>query len=50
MSMRLSTRRLPEGRNAASMRKWAYIFLTAGAIGRAVIQNALLGMNSLTGD
>lgn len=50
MSIRLSTRRLPEGRNAASMRKWAYIFLTAGAIGRAVIQNALLGMNSLTGD
>lgn len=50
MSMRLSTRRLPEGRNAASLRKWAFAFLTLGTIGRSVIQNALLGMNALTGD
>ena len=50
MSMRLSTRRLPEGRDAASLRKWAFIFLTAGAIGRGVIQLGLLGLSDLTGD
>lgn len=50
MSLRLSTRRLPEGRDAASLRKWAFVFLTLGAVGRGVIQNGLLGMNTITGD
>ena len=50
MSMRLSTRRLPEGRDCASLRKWAMIFLAAGVIGSGIIQNALLHMNDLTGE
>ena len=50
MSMRLSSRRLPEGRDCASLRKWAMIFLTAGVIGSGIIQNGLLHMNTITGD
>ena len=50
MSMRLSARRTPQGKDAASIRKWGMIFLTVGIIGRGVIQNQLLHMNSVTGD
>ena len=50
MSLRLSSRRLPQGRDCASLRKWGMVFLTAGVIGTGIIQNALLNMNSLTGD
>lgn len=50
MSMRLSTRRLPQGRDAASLRKWAFVFLTAGAVGRGIIQNSLLGLIDITSD
>ena len=50
MSLRLSSRRLPQGRDCASLRKWGMIFLTAGVISSGIIQNALLSMNSLTGD
>ena len=50
MSMRLSTRRLPDGRDCASIRKWAMIFLAAGVIGGGIIQNGLLDMNSISGN
>ena len=50
MSMRLAARRIPQGRDAASIRKWAMIFLTIGIIGRSVVQNQLLHMNTITGD
>ena len=50
MSLRLSSRRLPQGRDCASLRKWGMVFLTAGVIGSGIIQNALMNMNSLTGD
>ena len=50
MSMRLASHRIPNGRDAASIRKWAMIFLTAGIIGQGVIQNGLLSLNSITGD
>lgn len=47
MSERLSSRRTPKVRDCASLRKWAIIFLTAGVVGQCILQNALLGMNSL---
>ena len=50
MSMRLAARRIPQGRDAASIRKWAMIFLTVGIIGQGIIQNQLLNMNSVSGD
>ena len=50
MSMRLAARRIPQGRDAASIRKWAMIFLTVGIIGQGIIQNQLLHMNSVSGD
>ena len=50
MSMRLASHRIPNGRDAASIRKWAMIFLAAGIIGQGVIQNGLLSLNSITGD
>lgn len=50
MSLRLSSRRLPQGRDCASLRKWGMVFLTAGVIGSGIIQNALMNMNSLTGN
>ena len=50
MSIRLAARRIPQGRDAASIRKWAMIFLTIGIIGRSVVQLALLNMNTVTGE
>ena len=50
MSVRLSSRRLPQGRDCAFLRKWAMIFLAAGVISTGIIQNALLNMNELTGE
>lgn len=50
MSIRLASRRIPTGRDAASIRKWAFVFLTIGTIGRSLLQNRLLGINSITGD
>lgn len=50
MSERLVSRRTPRGTDAARLRKWAFIFLAAGVIGRSILQNALLGVNTLTGD
>ena len=50
MSIRLASHRIPNGRDAASIRKWAMIFLAIGIIGQGVIQNGLLSLNILTGD
>lgn len=48
MSERLSSRRPVRGSDAAKLHKWAILFMTAGIIGRCILQNALLGMNTLT--
>ena len=48
MSMRLSARRPEKHTNAATLRKWAMIFLAAGVIGQGLIQNRLLGMGTLS--
>ncbi|MBE6951459.1 MAG: hypothetical protein E7451_09020 [Ruminococcaceae bacterium] len=50
MPVRLASRRIPKGRDAASIRKWAFVFLTIGTIGRSILQNQLLGMNSISGE
>ena len=50
MSERLSPRRIPKGTDAAKLHKWAAIFLIAGIIGRAFLENALLGMNTMTSE
>ena len=42
MSMRLASRRIPNGRDGASIRKWAMVFLAAGIVGRSVIHNGIL--------
>ena len=34
MSIRLASRRIPQGRDAASIRKWAFFFLTVGTVGQ----------------
>lgn len=49
MSVRLSSRRTPRGTNAATLRACAFVFLTVGVIGRGILQNVFLGVNSLTG-
>ena len=49
MSERLSARRPHQGKDGASLRKWAVIFLAAGVVGQSIFQNALLGVNSLSG-
>lgn len=48
MSIRLASRRIPNGRDAASIRKWAMIFLAAGIIGQSVIHNGLLSAHAIT--
>lgn len=50
MSIRLASHRIPNGRDAASVRKWAMVFLSMGIIGQGIIQNGLLNLNTLTGD
>lgn len=42
MSMRLASRRIPNGRDGASIRKWAMVFLAAGIVGQSVIHNGIL--------
>lgn len=49
MSVRLSSRRTPRGTNAATLRACAFVFMTVGVIGRSILQNVFLGVNSLTG-
>lgn len=48
MSIRLASRRIPQGRDAASIRKWAFVFLTVGVIGQCILQNRLLNMDQVT--
>lgn len=50
MSIRLASRRIPNGRDAASIRKWAMVFMLVGIIGQGVIQNGLLNLNSISGN
>ena len=50
MSLRLSSRSTPKGRDAASIRKWGMIFLTIGIIGQSIIHNRLLDLNTLSGN
>lgn len=50
MSERLSPRPVQKGTDAAKLHKWALIFLAAGILGRAVLQNALLGSNAMTSE
>lgn len=49
MSMRLSGRRPSTGSDAASLRKWAMIFLATGVLGQGLIQNRLLNMGAVSG-
>lgn len=50
MNERLPARRTTKGTDAAKLRKWGMIFLTAGIVGRSVIQNGLLSLNSISTD
>lgn len=49
MNVRLSSRRTPRGTNAATLRTCAFVFVTVGVLGRSILQNVFLGVNSLTG-
>ena len=48
MSIRLASRRIPQGRDAASIRKWAFFFLTVGTAGQCILQNRLLMLDQVT--
>lgn len=48
MNERLPVQKKNKGTDAAALRKWGFIFLTAGIIGRSVIQNGLLSLNSIS--
>lgn len=48
MSIRLASRRIPQGRDAASIRKWAFFFLTVGTVGQCILQNRLLMLDQVT--
>ena len=48
MSLRLTPQRPNRGTDAAAIRKWALIFLTAGVIGQGLIQNRLLNMDAIS--
>ncbi len=48
MSIRLASRRIPKGRDAASIRKWALAFLTIGTIGQGILQNQLLLLDQVS--
>ena len=50
MSERLVSQRTPRGTDGAKLRKWAFLFVTAGVVGRAILQNSLLGVNILSGE
>ena len=49
MAYILRSNQARKGSDAASLRKWALIFLTAGIIGRAILRNGMLGLDSLNG-
>lgn len=48
MSVRLRSQRAAFTTNAATVRRWAMIFMTAGVAGRSLIQNALLNTSSVS--
>lgn len=48
MSIRLASRRIPQGRDAASIRKWAFLFLTVGTVGQCILQNRLLMLDQVS--
>lgn len=48
MSIRLASRRIPQGRDAASIRKWAFFFLTVGTLGQCILQNRLLMLDQVS--
>ncbi|MBQ2921024.1 MAG: hypothetical protein IJE58_07590, partial [Oscillospiraceae bacterium] len=48
MSIRLASRRIPQGRDAASIRKWAFLFLTVGTVGQCILQNRLLLLDQVS--
>ena len=48
MSIRLASRRIPKGRDAASIRKWAFLFLTVGTVGQCILQNRLLMLDQVS--
>ena len=50
MSIRLASRRIPNGRDAASIRKWAMVFMLVGIIGQGVIQNAFVAPDIIVFD
>lgn len=50
MSIRLASRRIPKGRDAASIRKWAFVFLAIGTIGQGILQNQLLVLDQVTNE
>ena len=49
MAYILRSRQTRTGNDAAALRKWALIFLAVGILGRAVICNGMLGLDSLDG-
>lgn len=49
MAYILRSRTAPKGRDAASLRKWALIFLAVGIVGRCILINGLLGLESMDG-
>ena len=47
---RLTGNTRPAGIGAGALRTWGLIFLLAGAVGRGLIQNALLGLGTMTAE
>ncbi len=45
---RLSTHEQPAGMNGNALRTWGLLFLTAGVVGRGLIQNHILGIGQLS--
>ena len=45
---RLTGNTRPAGIGAGALRTWGLIFLLAGAVGRGLIQNTLLGLGTMT--
>ena len=49
MAYILRSNQTRNGTDAASLRKWAMVFLAIGVIGRVIIRNGMLGLDSLNG-
>ena len=48
MSIRLASRRIPTGRDAASIRKWAFVFLSIGVVGQCILMNRFLALDQVS--